>query len=35
MEAKRIASENDGVFTFLVRRLDLKQSHAAAKSYGS
>lgn len=25
MEAKRIASENDGVFTFLVQRLDQKR----------
>jgi len=33
MEAKRIVSENDSVFTFLVQLLDQKWSNAATKSY--
>src|SRR5207302_393543 len=35
MGAKRIVSENDGVFTFLVSIWTKKWSHAATKSYGS
>jgi hypothetical protein len=35
MEAKRIVSENSGVFTFLVQHLDQKRPNAAAKRYAS